>query len=817
MTKKRRHSRHEQDRAAAIAAPEQPAPPQSKRAASPYVYAAVLVALQLLVATIVLWQFLSGRAYFAYSDVGSDSHDQFIPMAIHLAHELQRGWPGTWSFEFGLGAATRLGTNPFLLLNAALGPDAVPGLRIWVYLSKLAMGGLCLYWALLKLGRSPLAALVAAVSFSFCGFITVDGQWDPHAIEFAMYPLILWGLASLHANRAHMWLLPTAIATAIYSSVFPFSIAVFLALCFVAALIVSDDRRRIFGDWLTIVLPLALLGFMLAAPQVLAYSAQLLDSPRVTGAQSGFPSRLLELFSLNNARTIHAQIAGLFHKDLLGTGSAHRGWMNYLEGPTFFVGFVPLLVIPQLWHGTRLDRRVLVATLLGVTAFIAFPAIRGMAFGFALPYFRVNNLWVSLLLIIVAARALDLVLARGISRVSLWVTVGVIGALAIAVEAQSPQIVSTRHLVVAGALVGVCAVVLHASAAARSSPMRLGWALVALSTITAVACSHSPFNLGRRVVTQQTLGFDDVTMSALKSIQGRHSGFYRVEKSFDSVSLCDSLAQGYMGVKSYWFHGAGVVRLYKGLNVTPSGRQRQLNPTNWLPNFGSRYALYSLVGVKFFISKTQLDWPGFREIAQSGGVRTYENDCALPLGVVYTNQISDEAFEPLPPDVKDFVILRAAVLERPLPDMRSTLTSTELRGLANAPISERYFAPIRELQAQGLSIDSFSHSRITGHLDTNTGGVLVLSIPYSPGWSITIDGTTADVFAANFGMLATQIDSGKHRIEVQYVSPGHTVGVLLSSASALVVIAIPVMARRGRINDAHTNSPLSKPDPGTHE
>jgi uncharacterized membrane protein YfhO len=761
--------------------------------------------MQVTVAIAALWQFVAGTSYFAYSDIGSDTQDQFIPMAVLLARELQQGWPSSWSFEVGVGAVTRLGTNPFLLLNAAFGPDAVPAMRVWVYMAKVLTGGAFLYMFLCMVGRRPLTSSIIALSYSFSGFIVVDGQWDPLAVEYAMYPMILVGLTDALSSKPRIWPLPIAIALAVYCAVFPFSIGIFLIYCLVASLITSDSRIDLLRRWTVVAFPLALLGLLLAAPQVISTAYQILDSPRVSGDQAGFVSRLTESIGLNNARTMFAQLAGLFHKDLLGVGSAHRGWMNYLEGPTYFIGLIPLVVIPQLWTGSRTDRRVLLAALCALLAIVVFPAARYLAFGFALPYFRVNNLWVSLMLLAVAARALDLVFDRGVSRLMLMVAVVTLGtALAISLSHFSTSVRAVHALALALAG-GTAAGLLLASCYSQLVRARLDFLILAVTGVTALAFAYPSFNIGRIAATRQTLGFADPTLAALRFVRSQDPGIYRVEKSFDSVSYCDSLVQGYMGIKSYWFHGSSIARFYTALELFPV-RRRQVNYTNWLPNFGDRFPLYSLFGVKYFISRTPISWPGFRQRETVDGLRVYENTAALPLGVVYTRQLPREVFEKLSVPLRDSVLLRAAIVDQPVPELEVLQSTGSGLTPASTQSESTYLDDANLLRRRGLSVTSFSNDRVSGTVNSDQHGLLVFSVPYSRGWAIMVDGELAVPRIANLGMLAVELSRGSHQIELIYSPPGRTLGFALTF---LALTTLTILALRGRL----TREPRDVPHP----
>lgn len=753
---------------------------------------ALLAALQAAVAFALFHDYLFGDRFFAFVDIGSDTFEQFVPVLMHSANPAN--WASAWSFNVGLGAVLLPSLNPFALLGIAAGPEHVLEMRIWVYLAKLFAGGASFYAFISAVGMRRDIALMAALAYTFCGYVITDGQWDPGSTEFVLYALLLWAFARHDAQR-NSWMIPLVVALAAYCGAFMVSVGVFVAYAFAAAAFASERPRATIVSWLRSILPQCVAGLLLAAPVLLPVVFLMLDSPRVTGAQSGFGDRLGELFSANDAITVLFEIAGMFHKNILGVGDQHTGWMNYLESPVFYVGMLPLLLIPQLWRGSQTDRRVLVAGGLTIGLFIAFPAVRYLAFGFGLDYFRVNNLWISILLLALFARALGGIFERGIHfKLLLGTGAAVLVMVLILLAGELRPVVSMPHAIKILAFLGVA--------------MLLGLALgpvlrwrhfvllaLGLIAIEAVVINYPSFHAQRQAVTRQTPGYSDGTAAALAYLKARDPGFYRLEKTYNSVSFCDALAQGYMGVKSYWFQGASMVGFYTDLELLPR-RSSIKNFTNWLPNFGNRFVLSSLAGVKYVLSRSPLDWPGFHPIHESGGLSVYENELALPLGVVYDQQFPRSRAAALPAELKDIAMINAVIVD-------------SLRGVAPRVFDERllerkgadglsgsYFDAARLLQRRGMVVERFSHSRISGKIVSDVSGVLVFSIPYARGWSVAIDGVEQPVFSANLGMLATDIPPGEHRIELRYSLPGLIPGLLVGLFVILCIGALGVLGRR---------------------
>ena len=754
---------------------------------------ALLAVIQAGISLVLFHDFLFGDKFFAFKDVGSDTFTQFVPNLMYLASP--EGWASAWSFNVGLGNVVPLYPSPFTLLAIAGGAERVLDMRIWVYLAKIFVGGGAFFGFALAMGARLEIARIVAVAYSFCGFIATDGQWDPLATEFAAYPLILWSIAR-HASRPNAWLIPLCIAFAACIGVFMFSAGVFVAYAFVAACVASDRPVETARKWVATILPQCALGVAIAAPVVLPTVIQLLDSPRVGGAQVALAGRLGELFAPNDSIMLLIELAGFFHKNVLGIGNRHFGWMNYLESPGFYVGMLPLLLIPQLWKGSPADKRILRAAGIALGLFIFIPAFRQVAFGFGIDYFRVNNLWVSLLMLTLFAKALEVVARRGVDGHLVGVTAATLALVAATIQTGLLPQPSTPHKVRIAALALAALVLLFLLARKKIDWPRFSAAALLLVAVDCAVVNYPSFHAPQRdVVPRSTPGFHSPgTDAALAFIKARDPGFHRIEKTFDSVSFCDALVQDYMGVKSYAFHGAGIVGLFSDLALLPSRNQLK-NYTNWLPTFGERFALNTLTGVKYLIADRPVSWPGFRRIADTHGLSIYENEVALPLGVVYDRQYPRSRLDQLSPQARDITLINAAIVDRPPGNPAQAYDARSLADQGPDWLERNYFSPARQLRKRGLSVESMTSGQVVGSIVSDVPGILVLSIPFARGWTISIDGENRPVYKANLGLLATDIAAGTHRVELRYALPGFTTGLALG---ALALLAMLLLAARTR-------------------
>jgi len=310
----------------------------------------------------------------------------------------------------------------------------------------------------------------------------------------------------------------------------------------------------------------------------------------------------------------------------------------------------------------------------------------------------------------------------------------------------------------------------------------------------AAVINYPSYHDKRNVVTRETVGYNDGTVPALAYIRARDSGFYRVEKTYNSVSFCDALAQGYMGVKSYWFQAAGVTGFFADLDLLPKS-SRTKNYTNWLPNFGERFVLYSLVGVKYMIADRAIDWPGFRKIHEAAGLSILENDLALPLGVVYEQQYPREKLAALSPQARDITLLNAAIVDHVRGDSPRIFDTGQFSAQTADWLRDNYVNPARRLQRRGLVLEEFAPGKIVGWIESDVPGVLAFSIPYAKGWSIAVDGASQPLFSANLGMLATDLTQGRHRIELRYMYPGLIPGLLIGLLGLAILLVASSVAR----------------------
>ena len=93
-------------------------------------------------------------------------------------------------------------------------------------------------------------------------------------------------------------------------------------------------------------------------------------------------------------------------------------------------------------------------------------------------------------------------------------------------------------------------------------------------------------------------------------------------------------------------------------------------------------------------------------------------------------------------------------------------------------------------------IDDISYDIDGNHISVNAVAdkdkYLYLAIPYSEGWSATVDGEKAEIIRANEAFMAVRLSAGDHKIELSYKTPHILEGIMIS---ALVISIFCIFER----------------------
>lgn len=78
------------------------------------------------------------------------------------------------------------------------------------------------------------------------------------------------------------------------------------------------------------------------------------------------------------------------------------------------------------------------------------------------------------------------------------------------------------------------------------------------------------------------------------------------------------------------------------------------------------------------------------------------------------------------------------------------------------------------------SLEKISSSHLKGSVNADRDGLLTFSFPYEKEWKVFIDGTRVKTKSSAGGLLAADINKGKHEIELSYIPKGFILGLPVS-------------------------------------
>ncbi len=128
---------------------------------------------------------------------------------------------------------------------------------------------------------------------------------------------------------------------------------------------------------------------------------------------------------------------------------------------------------------------------------------------------------------------------------------------------------------------------------------------------------------------------------------------------------------------------------------------------------------------------------------------------------------------------------------------KGTLTFKSLKVFA-LPMRD-FAARVTSLKSAPLRDVAIGTNTVTGTVSSAGPGLLFLSIPYSSGWSATVDGVPAKIVRTNTAFSGIPVSAGTHSVRLSYETPWLRLGFITAGIAILIMASIAVadaVARR---------------------
>lgn len=759
-------------------------------------------------AVAIYGSFLLGSARFAYTDVGSDTVDQYVPMYVDLIERVANGSVGIWNFNYGLGSSA-LSYQSWVLdpFNALLIPLGLllGSSRLWFILAamqvvKIAVSAFVFDNLLKRYCEVPLARVVGATAFGFGGFLLL---WGQHYWLGSMY--VLFSIAVLCAEKlmgsltAPKFLLFAACAAVSigWSPYCGFMIMLGCAFyCLMRIIAVAKSGKE--GLRLVARLALAVLcGALISAVTFIPYAVYLAgETSRVDAGGASAASRALGYATgFVPLRWIPMLLSRLLGDGLISCGApipdalipATESFLdtNCYEFANLGFGAGAVILIGQSlhWAVTENKGRARAAILASAALCVLFcineflPALFNIL---VLPKYRA-----SFVLAIPICAAMAIAFEKRVlpGRVDLPV-LAASGMLTIGILLWSLANSVNAHRLCALYLLISVAMLARLLIGGKIAPTET-CALVVAALLVASSVADGFFVTNNRVFcTENSFPARSSakaadTEAALAYIASTDTDFYRVEKLYDDWTLYnDALAQGYAGVNSYNSTiDNDLIDFYRlawpdAVDSYSSYQRHRLSQ--------AEPALLSFLGVRYVLSHGEVDYHGLIRLAQFGDVVVYKNEAASPLLFCGGAVIGESELKALADSAARQAVLFEGIV---VPDDRLDELQADKNG---------------EVPRSGCDDLTLSgSSELQGTLSCEYDSVACLTVPHTDGWKVTVDGEEVETFRADIGFIGFRLPAGEHVVTAHYECPGLGLG-LRASAFGCVLLALACLAISAR-------------------
>lgn len=127
---------------------------------------------------------------------------------------------------------------------------------------------------------------------------------------------------------------------------------------------------------------------------------------------------------------------------------------------------------------------------------------------------------------------------------------------------------------------------------------------------------------------------------------------------------------------------------------------------------------------------------------------------------------------------------------------------------------DKMITVLNTLAQEQMVVDSYDNTTVNAHITTEDGGLLLTSIPYDPGFTVTVDGVEVEIQEFKNALISIPLTPGTHTLCFSYHVEGLTAGTYVSTASLIVfllVVGMGVLRKRSKSTSLTTTTTDSIP------
>ncbi len=776
----------------------------------------VLTVLLLASSTVIYWEFLFGDSFLAFTDVGSDTWQQYLMHYHTMVNHLKEGTFSFWDFNngFGVNQFQLYLFDPSLMLLYAIGvlfgPEMMLEALVYVQILRILAAGAAAYFFLSEFLLSERAKVFASYLYGLNGFLLVWGQHYQFGIVTVYLPLILLMVErSLKKGKMGIGLPFSVFLIVIDSTYFAYMCCLTAGIFLVFRVLLLEETegkeriRRFFKVCGGILLGVGMgLCVMLPSSQVIFGVTARLESE-----YSLLERLMMGLIPMEREyyKTIFYRI--LSANFLSGTGMSSVPGINYYEAPSLFASIFFVILGSQyfflLWKTkySRFKKGVLYGAMaFGVFA-VAFPLMGIIYNGFSvqinygnmtvIPFSRFTFAYLPFIALLMAWTA-DYFLKGGRPSLTGLILVLIPICYGFGIGSQGITGAAQKKLIVLmGAVSVVSVIALGVFFIRKREKIQKPLLVLFMGLAVADVCLEG---LGT-VTERQTVKkqdeiylselYDQDVQAALAYLKETDQEFYRVEKTFVEETPClSSLAQNYRGVSTYnSMQNGNIAEFVK--NCAPDLPFWDMNHYWFGRKIWNDKNMAKFLGIRYLLAKGEVP-EGYQFVKEFGAVKIYRAVDKVDIGRFYeASQImTNEELKKAANNCGSQALISELLLSKVgLEADPSELSVTK---------EKKKVPETAEMSFQTVGNDS----HIKGEIQAPEDGCLLLTIPFENGWELTLDGKKQEIRKADLGFIGIPVSKGNHRIELDFRAPLLSEGIFLSSVFWLIYLIYCIMYRR---------------------
>ncbi len=120
---------------------------------------------------------------------------------------------------------------------------------------------------------------------------------------------------------------------------------------------------------------------------------------------------------------------------------------------------------------------------------------------------------------------------------------------------------------------------------------------------------------------------------------------------------------------------------------------------------------------------------------------------------------------------------------------------------------DAFLSAYNTICSQGFQLSDFNDTHIEGTVDIKEDSDYLFTIPFDEGWTVRVDGKPVPTYAFKDAFIAISLSAGSHTVTLDYQTVGFSRGVVISIASALILLCIYLIKRLSLFDKIKTSVP----------